>query len=88
MKKLIPMWSVPNRVSSRLRNGYTLETVGGLPINGLFSARRLRAFEPRPGTKLAWEELQRLEQLETPEEREESTDTLDLTTLWGESDED
>ena len=39
MKKLVPMWSIPSRISSCLRNSYTLETLGGLPIEGMFNER-------------------------------------------------
>jgi hypothetical protein len=51
--KLLPKWSPPHRVTSRLLNSYTLETLAGAPINRRFSARRLREFTPREGTELA-----------------------------------
>jgi hypothetical protein len=71
IKKLIPMWSVPHRVITRQLNSYTLETLGGLPLEGIYNSRRLRAFEPREGTKLAMEELSRMERNEKKEmERE------------------
>lgn len=73
LKKLVPMWTIPNRISTRLLNSYTLETLGGLPVAGLFNARRLRLFEPRMGTRLAMEEWARLEELET------STEPMDNT---------
>jgi hypothetical protein len=59
IKKLIPMWSPPRRVILKKRNSYTLETLEGEPVDGVFNARRLRAFEPREGTKLAFDELVR-----------------------------
>jgi transposase InsO family protein len=52
-KKLIPRWSAPRRVVSRISNSYTLTSLEGFPINGLFHARRLRRFIPRNGTALA-----------------------------------
>jgi hypothetical protein len=52
-KKLVPRWSAPRRVASRFGNSYTLTTLEGFPINGLFHARRLRRFIPRNGTALA-----------------------------------
>ena len=52
-RKILPKWSPPYRVASRLLNSYTLETLVGAPINGRFSARRLRRFWPREGTELA-----------------------------------
>lgn len=52
-RKLLPKWSVPWRITSRLRNLYKLETLEGIPLQGESSARRLRAFTPRMGTTLA-----------------------------------
>lgn len=51
-RKLIPKWSVPHRITERLRNAYKLETLGGTQLPGEYSARRLHAFEPCPDTKL------------------------------------
>jgi hypothetical protein len=42
-------------------NSYTLETLSGEPLPGSFSARRLRRFIPREGTKLAEEQKLREE---------------------------
>jgi len=67
IKKLIPMWSIPHRVVTRQLNSYTLETLGGLPLAGVYNSRRLRTFEPREGTKLAMEELARMEACERDE---------------------
>ena len=39
IKKLIPMWSIPHRVATRQLNSYTLETLGGLPLSGVYNAR-------------------------------------------------
>ncbi|THG96055.1 hypothetical protein EW026_g5699 [Hermanssonia centrifuga] len=58
-RKLLPKWSEPRRIISCTGNSYTLETLSGTPINARFHARRLRAFRPRPGSKLALDELQR-----------------------------
>ena len=55
-RKLLPKWSIPQRVVSRNLNSYTLETMKGAPIPGLFSARRLRRFIPKDGTKLSEEQ--------------------------------
>lgn len=51
--KLQPRWSAPRRVVDRIGNSYTLDTLEGFPLNGLFHARRLRRFIPRDGTALA-----------------------------------
>jgi len=51
-RKLLPKWSSPYRITERLRNSYRLETLAGVHLAGDFSARRLRAFAPREGTKL------------------------------------
>lgn len=50
---LLPKWSVPRRIKSRLQNSYKLETLEGTVLQGEYSARRLRAFTPREGTELA-----------------------------------
>jgi hypothetical protein len=34
-------------------NSYKLETLNGIPLQGEFSARQIRAFTPRTGTQLA-----------------------------------
>ena len=62
IKKLVPMWSIPHCVASRLRNSYTLESLDGVPLPGLYNTRRLRASEPRDGTRLASEEMVWLEE--------------------------
>ena len=41
IKKLIPMWSIPHHVMTRQLNSYTLETLGGLPLVGVFNSTRL-----------------------------------------------
>jgi hypothetical protein len=41
IKKLIPMWSIPHRVKTKQLNSYTLETLAGLPLAGVFNSRRL-----------------------------------------------
>jgi hypothetical protein len=61
-RKLLPKWSSPQRVVSRNLNSYTLEKLDGTPITGLFSARRLREFIPREGTKLAQEQADLIQQ--------------------------
>ena len=45
MRKLTPMQSIPNRVTSYLHNSYTLEMLRGFPIEGMFSARQLHIFK-------------------------------------------
>jgi hypothetical protein len=55
------MWSAPHRVATRKLNSYTLETLNGLPLAGVYNSRRLRRFEPREGTELAKGELARME---------------------------
>ena len=63
-RKLLPKWSPPQRVVARNLNSYTLEKLDGTPIAGLFSARRLREFIPKEGTKLAQEQAILHRQLE------------------------
>jgi hypothetical protein len=66
-RKLLPKWSTPQRVASKHLNSYTLETLNGDPIPGTFSARRLRRFMPKEGTRLA-EEQALIEELCTRKE--------------------
>ena len=70
-RKLLPKWSIPHRVTARQLNSYTLETTEGEPVPGHFSARRLRKFIPKEGTKLA--EEQRCLELRLAEEMSEET---------------
>ena len=62
------MWSIPHHVRTRLLNSYTLETLSGLPLTGVYNTRCLRAFEPRQGMKLALGELTRIEEVGEDEE--------------------
>jgi len=55
-RKLLPKWSIPQCIASWNLNSYVLETMKGDPIPGLFSARQLRQFTPKTGTKLAKEQ--------------------------------
>ena len=56
--KLLPHWGTPHRVVDQRRNSYRLETVQGLPVGGMFSARHLWRFIPRPGTELVTQQLE------------------------------
>jgi hypothetical protein len=49
-RKMVPMWSAPQRITSRSRNSYKIETLEGLPIGGQFSSRLLQQFVPRRST--------------------------------------
>jgi hypothetical protein len=68
-RKLLPKWSTPHRVASAQLNSYTLETLNGNPVPGTFSARRLRRFIPKAGTRLA-EEQSLIEEQCAEEEKE------------------
>ena len=53
----------------------------------MFNVRHLQAFEPRLGTKLTLDELERLEMLEmleTNREEDKEVNMAGLDTLWGE----
>lgn len=52
-RKLLPKWSPPHRITTRICNSYKIETLQGERVAGEYHARRLRAFIPREGTKLA-----------------------------------
>jgi transposase InsO family protein len=55
-RKMIPKWSQPYRIRTRIRNAYKLERLDGEEAEGEFSARRLREFIPKPGGKLETEQ--------------------------------
>ena len=67
-RKLLPKWSNPQHIASKSGNSYSLETLKGDPIQGMFSTRRLRRFVPQEGTRLA-EEQKQVEERCTEEER-------------------
>ena len=72
--KILPKWSPPYRVASRLLNSYTLETLIGAPINRHFSAQWLRRFWPREGTELARAQKEVEERCCKEEEEREKTE--------------
>lgn len=51
--KIPPKWSRPYRMVRCIQNLYELAMLGDTQIKGLYHARQLRKFIPRPGTKLA-----------------------------------
>ena len=55
-RKMLPNWSPPHCIHRHLHNSYKLESCEGNIIKGTFSSRRLCAFIPREGTKLATEQ--------------------------------
>jgi transposase InsO family protein len=55
-RKLVPKWSQPYRIRTRIRNAYMLERLEGTEVEGEFSARRLREFTPKPNGKLEAEQ--------------------------------
>jgi hypothetical protein len=52
-RQLTPRWSAPRQVVSKVGNSYTLTSLEGFPVKGLFHARRLHHFIPRDSTALA-----------------------------------
>jgi hypothetical protein len=82
-RKLIPKWSVPRRIRGRNLNSYKLETLEGALLKGDFSTRRLRAFTPREGTKLARDQdayEERLQKKETEQEAGRSEERVEEET--------
>ena len=67
-RKLLPKWSNPQCIASKSGNSYSLETLKGDPIQGMFSTRRLRKFVPQEGIRLA-EEQRHVEEHCTEEEQ-------------------
>jgi hypothetical protein len=72
-RKLLPKWSEPRRVTRREVNSYRLATLEGEEISGRFSARRLREFVPKKGTRLAVEQ-EEVQKREDEEERKRKED--------------
>jgi len=79
------MWSIPHRIKTRQLNLYTLETLNGLPLAGVYNARQLRAIIPHEGTKLATEELAHFKTSEELEELhdEENVGSVEVETGLG-----
>ena len=69
-RKLLPKWSPPQRIVSKIMNSYVLETLRGERLPGTFSARRLRRFTPKEGTKLAEEQREIEEKIAQREEQD------------------
>jgi hypothetical protein len=65
------MWSIPHRVKIRHVNLYTLETLNGLLLTGMYHARRLQTFKPHEGTKLALGKLTHIEEVGEDGEEDE-----------------
>ena len=87
-QKLLPKWSCPYRISSRLRNAYKLETLTGTPLSGEFSTQQLQAFIPREGTSLHEEQLAYMKNLngKGPEEslvQEENDNEVEMIDTGG-----
>jgi hypothetical protein len=65
------MWSIPHRVKVQHLNSYTLETLDGLPLTGMYNTRRLQTFKPCEGMKLALGELTCIEEVGEDGEEDE-----------------
>jgi transposase InsO family protein len=52
INKLAPRWSVPRLITGKYLNSFTLSTLQGIPLNGLFHIRRLRPYIPLRGSTL------------------------------------
>ena len=52
INKLAPRWSMPRIITGKYLNSFTLSTLQGTPLNGLFHMRRLRPYTPLRGTTL------------------------------------
>ena len=76
-------------------NSYTLEKLDGTPITGLFSARWLREFIPKEGTKLVQEQAELTHQTNNHDSQDDGekercsrnqTDDKDLGRILGDED--
>jgi hypothetical protein len=52
INKLAPRWSVPHLITGKYLNSYTLSTLRGLPLSGLFHMHRLQPYTPLRGSTL------------------------------------
>lgn len=52
INKLAPRWSIPRLITGKFLNSFTLSTLQGDPLKGLFHTRRLRPYTPLRGTTL------------------------------------
>ena len=52
INKLIPRWSKPHIITGKSLNSYSLSTLHGTVIPGMFHSRRLRKYIPLRGTSL------------------------------------
>ena len=52
INKLAPHWSVPCIITGKYLNSFTLSTLNGIPLSGLFHIRRLRPYIPLRGSTL------------------------------------
>jgi transposase InsO family protein len=52
INKLAPRWSVPHLITGKYLNSFTLSTLQGTPLKGLYHTRRLRPYTPLRGTTL------------------------------------
>jgi hypothetical protein len=78
-RKLLPKWSTPQRITTRHLNSYVLETLNGDPLPGSFSARRLRRFIPKDGTRLAEEQKQIEERCAEEEQQRKEEEAAETT---------
>jgi len=70
INKLAPKWSEPRIIYGEFSNSFSLCTLSGIPLKGLFHSRRLRHYIPLRGTPL--------DTLHPREENEPSSDDLEV----------
>ena len=70
INKLAPKWSKPRIIYSEFSNSFSLCTMSGIPLKGLFHSRRLRHYIPLRGTPL--------DTLHPHEDTEPSNNDLDI----------
>jgi len=80
-RKLTPRWSAPRQVVSKIGNSYTLTSLEGFPLGGLFHVWCLQHFILHNGTTLA--ALQAALQGDSANEEVESEDVeLNIQEEW------
>ena len=77
-RKILPKWSPSYRVTARVLNSYTLQTLIGAPINGCFSAHHLQRFLPCEGVELARAQKEVEERCRREEEEREKDELKEV----------
>ena len=84
INKLAPHWSIPRIITGKYLNSFTLSTLNGIPLSGLFHIHRLQPYIPLRGSTLDLiypHDVPKptLRDLEIAEAKEQMVDDLDMS---------